>query len=94
MPNRMTRAAAKTRRNRVSPTLRAPLVRTNAVSGKGGGSRANSPVIGAPIVFTRVLNRSSLRFATNRERPVSPIFAPMRYVTPAPTTEPAAVSNG
>jgi len=94
MPNRITRAAAKTKRKRRRPTFRAPLVRTNAVSGKGGGSKANTPVVSAPIVFTRVRRRSSLRFATNRDSPVSPIFAPIKYVTPAPRTEPAAVSNG
>ena len=39
IPNRITRDTAKTRRKRRRPTLRAPLVRTNAVRGKGEQSQ-------------------------------------------------------
>jgi hypothetical protein len=59
----------------------------NAVIGNGGGSSADRPSVSGPMSLMRVRNRSRWRDETNRVRPSSLIYAPIAYVTAAPTID-------
>src|SRR5262245_43280565 len=61
---------------------------------KGGWSSAGRANAIAPVLFSRALSRSNRRAGTSFSRPASPIFRPIQYVNPAPTTDPAVVSSG
>src|SRR5687767_4783975 len=92
IPNLTSLATASVLRNFHELTLSAPLVRTKAVNGNGGGIIDRAAMLMTAPVVTRCWMRVNRGGLTSRARPCLPSFHPSQNVTDAPTTEPAVAS--
>src|SRR4030095_11170248 len=94
IPNRITLATAKDKKNGVRRTCRAPQASTNGESGNGGGNAPAAPSATAP--FSRILFCTDLSLCSGSQnlRLSSPTLAPTRKVNQAPATDPAVARIG